>query len=217
VAKLYHRNHNERAEGLEEIYQVLGRFQGDREEARAFFRAGCFVVARMLRVDVLATFSQALKLFHLLMNDYVRRHSIERVDLLASLERILPVLLQRTGDSNARLRLRAQEAIIEAASYRELKPFEIIPHYCLMPFSKTTAPRLAISRCELVEELIRFLPVKRTEHGVNVENVSKFCAQAVEHNGERCSLSRHRTSRCLAFQLVKFENWQSKFFSICTA
>ena len=183
IGKLYHRNHVQREEALEEIYQILSRFAGEPEDARAFLRAGSFVVARMFRVDVLAIFCHSLKLFHLLMNDYVRRHAIQRQDIIASLERVLPVLLQRTGDSNARLRLKAQEAIIESASYRELKPLQVIPHHCVYPFPKTCAPRLAISRCELIDELMKILDVKKGDNGLNVDNVSKFCAQAVEHNG----------------------------------
>ena len=129
------------------------------------------------------------------MNDYVRRHSIQRQDIIASLERVLPVLLQRTGDSNARLRQRAQEAIIESASYPELKPIHAIPHTCVLPFNKTCAPRLAISRCELIEELMRILDVETGENGLTVENVSKFCAQALEHNGTEsmCTSSGFRS------------------------
>jgi centrosomal protein CEP104 len=182
VGKLYHRNHARREEALEEIYQILSSFSGDQEDARAYLRAGSFVVARMFRVDVLAIFSHSLKLFHLLMNDYVRRHSIQKQDIIASLERVLPVLLQRTGDSNARLRQKAQEAIIESASYPELKPLHVIPHYCVSPFNKTCAPRLAISRCELIEELMKILDVKAGDNGITVDNVSKFCALALEHN-----------------------------------
>ncbi|CAF2644496.1 unnamed protein product [Rotaria sp. Silwood2] len=182
IGKLYHRTHAQRAEALDEIYQILSKFSGDQEDARAYLRAGSFVLARMFRVDVLATFLHSLKLFHLLMNDYIRRNSIQRQDIIASLERVLPVLLQRTGDSNARLRQRAQEAIIESASYPELKPLHIIPNYCVYPFNKTCAPRLAISRCELIEELMKILDVRKGENGLNVDNVSKFCAQAVEHN-----------------------------------
>ncbi|CAF1175141.1 unnamed protein product [Rotaria sordida] len=182
IGKLYHRNHARREEALDEIYQILNTFSGDQEDARAHLRAGSFVLARMFRFDVLATFSHSLKIFHLLMNDYVRRHSIQKQDIIASLERVLPVLLQRTGDSNARLRQRAQEAIIESASYPELKPLHIITHYCVLPFNKTCAPRLAISRCELIEELMKILDVKTGENGLNVDNVSKFCAQAFEHN-----------------------------------
>ncbi|CAF3616574.1 unnamed protein product [Adineta steineri] len=182
IGKLYHRNHEEREKALDEIYQILKSFSGDHEDARAYLRAGSFVVARMFRFDVLATFSHSLKLFHLLMNDYVRQHSIQKQDIIASLERVLPVLLQRTGDSNARLRQRAQEAIIESASYPELKPLHVIPHYCVSPFNKTCAPRLAISRCELIEELMKIFDVKAGDNGLNVDNVSKFCAQALEHN-----------------------------------
>ncbi|CAF5006347.1 unnamed protein product, partial [Rotaria sp. Silwood1] len=86
IGKLYHRNHARREEALDEIYQILNTFSGDQEDARAHLRAGSFVLARMFRFDVLATFSHSLKIFHLLMNDYVRRHSIQKQDIIASLE-----------------------------------------------------------------------------------------------------------------------------------
>ncbi|CAF2436445.1 unnamed protein product [Rotaria sp. Silwood2] len=217
VGKLYHRNHARREEALDEIYQILNSFSGDQEDARAHLRAGSFVVARMFRVDVLATFSQSLKLFHLLMNDYVRRHSIQKQDIIASLERVLPVLLQRTGDSNARLRQRAQEAIIESASYPELKPLHIITHYCVLPFNKTCAPRLAISRCELIEELMKILDVKTGDNGLNVDNVSKFCAQALEHNaGEvrelamKILLSLYKTHGAIVKRYLPPDNEQTR-------
>ncbi|CAF3992277.1 unnamed protein product, partial [Rotaria sp. Silwood1] len=90
IGKLYHRNHARREEALDEIYQILNTFSGDQEDARAHLRAGSFVLARMFRFDVLATFSHSLKIFHLLMNDYVRRHSIQKQDIIASLERGSP-------------------------------------------------------------------------------------------------------------------------------
>ncbi|CAF3183820.1 unnamed protein product [Rotaria socialis] len=204
-------------EALDEIYQLLSSFSGDQEDARAHLRAGSFVVARMFRVDVLATFSHSLKLFHLLMNDYVRKHAIQKQDILASLERVLPVLLQRTGDSNARLRQKAQETIIESASYPELKPLHIITHYCVLPFNKTCAPRLAISRCELIEELMRILDVKTGDNGLTVDNVSKFCAQALEHNaGEvrelaiKLLLSLYKTHGTIVKRYLPPDNEQTR-------
>ncbi|CAF3682832.1 unnamed protein product [Rotaria sp. Silwood1] len=217
IGKLYHRNHAQREEALDEIYQILSKFSGDQEDARAYLRAGSFVLARMFRVDVLVTFLHSLKLFHLLMNDYIRRNSIQRQDIITSLERVLPVLLQRTGDSNARLRQRAQEAIIESASYPELKPLHIIPHYCVYPFNKTCAPRLAISRCELIEELMKVLDVKKGENGLNVDNISKFCAQAIEHNaGEvreltiKILLSLYKTHGSIVKRYLPQDNDQTR-------
>ena len=191
VAKLYHRNHAEREEALDEIYRILNRFSSDQDDPAAYLRASSFVIARMLRMDVFAIFAHSLKIFQLLMNDFVRRHAVHRQDVTASLERILPVLLQRTGDSNARIRQRAQEAIVDAASYPELKPLQIIPHHCVLPFNNACAPRLATSRCELIEELMKKLDVNRGEHGLNVDNVSKFWAQAFEHNGLCIAKSAH--------------------------
>ncbi|CAF0894566.1 unnamed protein product [Didymodactylos carnosus] len=179
IGKLYNRNYARREEALDEIYQIISTFNGDSQEANSYLRAGSFVVARMCRDNVFSTFSNSLKLFHLLMNDYIRKHQIQRQDIISAIERVLPVLNQRTGDTNGRLRQRAQDAIVETASYPEIKPLHIIPHHCVMPFNKTIAPRLALSRCEVIEELMKILQLK--DNGLNVDNVSKFCAQALEH------------------------------------
>ncbi|CAF0816816.1 unnamed protein product [Didymodactylos carnosus] len=200
IGKLYNRNYARREEALDEIYQIVSTFNGDNQEANSYLRAGSFVVARMFRDNVFSIFSSSLKLFHLLMNDYIRKHQIQRQDIISSIERVLPVLIQRTGDTNGRLRQRAQDAIVETASYPEIKPLHIIPHHCVMPFNKTIAPRLALSRCEVLEELMKILQLK--DNGLNVDNVSKFCAQALEHTaGEVRELATK-----LLLNLYKVEN-----------
>jgi centrosomal protein CEP104 len=89
------------------------------------------------------------------------------------------VLLHRTGDTNARLRQRAHDYIVEMASFPEIKPLHTVPHYCTEPIKLHIAPRLALSRVEIIEDLMKSLGTK--DNGLNVDNITKFCVQALEH------------------------------------
>ena len=133
----------------------------------------------MCKDNVFSVFNNTIKLLHFLLNDFASKHAIGKQDINYVLEKALPVLLHRTGDTNARLRQRAHEYIVEMALFIEIKPLNTVPNYCTIPIKLHIAPRLALSRVEIIEDLMKTLGIK--ENGLNVENISKFCAQALEH------------------------------------
>lgn len=135
----------------------------------------------MCKDNVFIIFNNSLRLFKYLLNEFATDHpGIGKSELNYALERCLPVLVHRTGDTNARLRQRSHDYIVEMASYKEIKPLNAVPAYLTIPMKVHTAPRLALSQCEIVEELMNSLGIK--ENGLNVDNISKFCAAALEHN-----------------------------------
>jgi centrosomal protein CEP104 len=142
-------------------------------------RASAILVAKMCKDNVFSIFSNALKLLQFLLNDFVKQHNIGKHDINFVLEKCMPVLLHRTGDTNARLRQRAHEFIVEMASYSEVKPTHTVPNFCTSPFRLDIAPRLALSRVEIIEELIKILGIK--DNGLTVDNITRFCVNALGH------------------------------------
>lgn len=187
---MYSKNFQNREDALAEVHANLQNFKGDKEEARLMFRASAYLVAKMCRDNVFSIFNNSVKLLDFLLKDFAQKHAIGKADITFLLEQVLPVLIHRTGDTNnTRLRMRSQEYIVQMASYSEVKPSQIVPHYCIHPMSLNTAPRLALSRVETLEELIKRLGTK--DNGLTVDNISKFCTQALEHNaGEVRELSQ---------------------------
>jgi centrosomal protein CEP104 len=188
VTKLYSKNFQNREDAITEVHNNLQNYKGDKEEARAIFRAAAILVAKMCKDNVFSIFNNSIKLLDFLVKDFAKTHHIGKQDMNYLLEKVLPVLVHRTGDTNARLRQRAHEYIVEMASNPEIKPLHTVPNYCTIPMSLQTAPRLALSRVEILEELIKTLGM--SPNGLNVENISKFCGQALEHtSGEVRELS----------------------------
>ena len=179
VTKLYSKNFQNREEAIQEVFNNLSNYKGEKEEAKALMRAAAILVAKMSKDNVFSVFNNALKLFHFLLNDFAKQHSIGKQDMNYVLEKCLPVLIHRTGDSNARLRQRAHEYIVEMANFPEIKPLHTVPHYCSIPIKLHIAPRLALSRVEIIEDLMKSLGTK--DNGLTAESVAKFCAQALEH------------------------------------
>ncbi len=181
VTKLYSKNFQNREDAIQEVYKNLQNYQSDnKEEAKAMFRAAAILVAKMCKDNVFSIFTNTIKLLDFLLREFAKKHSsIGKHDINYLLEKVLPVLLHRTGDTNARLRQCAQDYIVKMANFPELKPLHTVPNYCTIPIQLHIAPRLALSRVEIIEDLMKTLGTK--DHGLNVENISKFCGQALEH------------------------------------
>ena len=180
VTKLYSKNFQHREDAIQEVSQNLTNFQGDKEEAKLLMRASAILIAKMIKDNVFSVFNNALKLLNFLLNDYNKKHGMGKSEVLYAIERCLPPLLHRTGDTNARLRQRAHEFITEMSVYPDVKPLHAVPNHCTLPMKPHCAPRLALSRVEIVSDLITKLGTK--DNGLNIENVCKFCAYALEHN-----------------------------------
>ena len=180
VTKLYSKNFQNREDAIQEVLNNLSNYNGDKEEAIRLMRAATILVAKMSKDNVFSVFSKSLTLFQFLLNDFAKRFSMGKQDINFVLERCVPIVIQRTGDINSRLRQRAHEFIVEMANYPEIRPLHTVANYCITPFNLHIAPRLALSRIEIVEDLEKSLGIK--ENGLTVDNISKFCALALDHN-----------------------------------
>jgi centrosomal protein CEP104 len=179
VTKLYSKNFQNREDAIQEVFNNLNSYTGDKDGAVALTKATAILVAKMCKDNVFSVFNNTIKLLHFLLNDFASKHTIGKQEINYVLEKALPVLLHRTGDTNARLRQRAHEYIVEMALFIEIKPLHTVPNFCTIPIKLHIAPRLALSRVEIIEDLMKRLDIK--DNGLNVENISKFCAQALEH------------------------------------
>lgn len=142
-------------------------------------RASAILVAKMCKDNVYSIFQHSLKLLNFLLTEFASRHSLGKAEINYVLEKALPVLLHRTGDTNARLRQRAHEYIVEMANLTEIKQLHTVPHFCTNPINLHIAPRLALSRVEIVDDLMKRLGTR--DNGLTVEMTAKFCATALEH------------------------------------
>jgi hypothetical protein len=176
---LYSKNFQVREEAIQESYQKLSTFKGDKDEAKYLMRSAILLITRTTKDNVFTIFNSGLKLLQFILNSFYKQHSISKNELIHIVERCLANILARTGDTNARLRQRAYDFIVEMSMFDDVKPLHVIPVQCTVPLKPNCAPRLALSRVEIVSDLIKCLGSK--ENGFTIENISKFCSEALEH------------------------------------
>ena len=180
VLKLYSKNFQHREEAIQEVYNNLNNVKaGDKDEARTLMRATGTLLTKMCKDNVFSVFNSSIRLFQFLVDEFARRHSLAKNEINNVLESVLPVLIHRTGDTNARSRQKAHDCIVDVSTFGDVKPLHTVPNLCAQPIKLHIAPRLALSRVELIESLMRQLGSK--DNGLTCDVISKFCAQALEH------------------------------------
>ncbi|XP_006811920.1 centrosomal protein of 104 kDa-like [Saccoglossus kowalevskii] len=151
----------------------------DKEELRNLLRAAIFLIQKGIRDKVFAVFNAALNLLRMILEEWIPKHKIPKQDTTHAVDKTLPELLARTGDTAQRLRETDIKFIVEMAQFKEVR--SMVPHTCVQPFKLSMATRLAVSRVVIVEKLLNQLGLEKNS-GLTVDNVMKFCVNALDHN-----------------------------------
>ncbi|XP_078308644.1 centrosomal protein of 104 kDa isoform X3 [Panthera onca] len=142
-----------------------------KEELKNVLRASIFLVRRAVRDLVTPVFQASLKLLKMIITQYIPKHKLSKLETAHCVERTVPVLLTRTGDSSARLRVIASNFIQEMALFKEVRSLQIIPPYLVQPLKANSSAHLAMSQVDLLARLLRDLGTGNT--GFTVDNVMK--------------------------------------------
>ncbi|XP_029804520.1 centrosomal protein of 104 kDa-like [Suricata suricatta] len=146
-----------------------------REELKNVLRASIFLVRRAIRDLVTPVFQASLKLLKMVITQYIPKHKLGKPETAHCVERTVPVLLTRTGDSSARLRTTASNFIQEMALFKEVRSLQIIPPYLVQPLKANSSAHLAMSQMDLLARLLKDLGTENT--GFTVDNVMKVSAR----------------------------------------
>lgn len=114
-----------------------------------------------------------------MITQYIPKHKLSKLETAHCVERTIPVLLTRTGDSSARLRVVASNFIQEMALFKEVKALQIIPSHLVQPLKANTSNHLAMSQVGLLARLLKDLGTGSS--GFSVDSVMKFSVSALEH------------------------------------
>lgn len=150
-----------------------------KEDLRGLLRAAVFLIRRAIRDIVTPVFQASLKLLKMVITQYIPKHKLGKLETMHCVERTIPVLLTRTGDSSARLRVVASNFIQEMALFKEVKSLQMIPSYLVQPLKANAPIHLATSRMELLARLLKDLGTEGS--GFTVDDVMKFAVGALEH------------------------------------
>ncbi|XP_066126721.1 centrosomal protein of 104 kDa [Saccopteryx bilineata] len=150
-----------------------------KEALRSTLRAAVFLTRRSIRDIVTPVFQASLKLLKMIITQYIPKHKLSKLETTHCVERTIPVLLTRTGDSSARLRTMASNFIQEMALFKEVKSLQMIPSYLVQPLKANASAHLAMSQMDLLARLLKDLGTDNT--GFTVDSVMKFAVRALEH------------------------------------
>ncbi|XP_044092930.1 centrosomal protein of 104 kDa isoform X3 [Neovison vison] len=142
-----------------------------KDELKSTLRASVLLVRRALRDIVTPVFQASLKLLKMMITQYIPKHKLSKLETAHCVERAIPVLLTRTGDSSARLRVVASNFIQEMALFKEVRSLQIIPSYLVQPLKANTSNHLAMSQVGLLARLLKDLGTGSS--GFSIDNVMK--------------------------------------------
>ncbi|RMB91664.1 hypothetical protein DUI87_31894 [Hirundo rustica rustica] len=202
VSGAYSRTWSCREDALLTVYKMLMEASVDtpKEDLRNMLRAAVFLVRRAIKDTVSSVswdrfdapvknwqpklqnrgvFQASLKLLKMIITQYIPKHKLGKLETSHCVEKTLPDLLSRTGDSSSRLRLLASTFIQEIALCPEVKPLQIIPVHLVKTLKPNSPTHLAMSHVELVESLLTAMGTENS--GFTINSVMKFATGALEH------------------------------------
>eukprot|EP00075_Anas_platyrhynchos_P009909 XP_027299162.1 centrosomal protein of 104 kDa [Anas platyrhynchos] len=181
VSGAYSKTWSYREDALLAVYQKLMEMSVStpKEDLKNMMRAAIFLVRRAIKDIVSSVFQASLKLLKMIVTQYIPKHKLGKQETSHCVEKTLPSLLSRTGDSSSRLRLVASNFIQEMALCSEVKPLQIVPVHLVQPLKPNSPIHLAMSQVELVECLLKDMGTENS--GFTISNVMKFATGALEH------------------------------------
>ncbi|XP_008850899.1 centrosomal protein of 104 kDa isoform X2 [Nannospalax galili] len=181
VAGAYSKMWSCREDALLALYKKLMEMPvgTPKEDLKNMLRASVFLIRRAIKDIVTSVFLASLKLLKMIITQFVPKHKLSKVETTHCVERAVPLLLARTGDSSARLRVMAVNFIQEMALFKEVKSLQLIPSYLVQPLKANASVHLAMSQVDLLARLLRDLGTESS--GFTVDNVMKFAVSALEH------------------------------------
>ncbi|XP_010175559.1 centrosomal protein of 104 kDa [Antrostomus carolinensis] len=181
VSGAYSKAWSYREDALLAVYKKLMEMSVNtpKDDLKTMLRAAIFLVRRAIKDIVSSVFQASLKLLKMIITQYIPKHKLGKLETSHCVEKTLPNLLSRTGDSSSRLRLVAFNFIREMALCSEVKPLQIVPVHLVQPLKPNSPTHLAMSQVELVERLLKNMGTENS--GFTISNVMKFATGALEH------------------------------------
>ncbi|KAL1783168.1 centrosomal protein of 104 kDa isoform X1 [Sigmodon hispidus] len=181
VAGAYSKAWSCREDALLVLYKKLMEIPvgTQKEDLKNVLKGSVFLIRRAIKDIVTLVFQASLKLLKMIITQYIPEHKLSKLETTHCVERAVPLLLARTGDSSARLCVIALNFIQEMALFKEMKSLLLIPSYLVQPLKANVSVRLAMSQVDLLARLLRDLGTGNS--GFTVDNAMKFALSALEH------------------------------------
>ncbi|CAH0552097.1 unnamed protein product [Brassicogethes aeneus] len=185
VEKFYSKNYCDKEDGLNKLKEDLISYDKSRmHTANKTGRAAIFLLHRSLRDKVFSVYNLANEVIRLYFTQFVPGR-VTPTEVSRSVDKLLPELLTKSGDTSARIHHMAVHTILTMADCKNVRDLHIIPVHLSRPVSSSTHPRLALSRAEMVEQLILSHGISSDKQsGLTCRTLSEFGSSGLHHPAE---------------------------------
>ncbi|XP_015591563.1 centrosomal protein of 104 kDa isoform X2 [Cephus cinctus] len=177
VEKFYSKQFTDKEEGLMQLKEELRTFDPEvsKHSANKTARAAILLLHRALRDKVFSVYSLAAQLIRIFFAEFATDR-VSSPEIARSVDRLLPELLTKSGDTTPRIHNMAVHTILSMADVKCVRELHIIPVHLSRPVSSSTHQRLALSRLEMVEQLI-------LNHGISTDKQSGLTCRTLSELG----------------------------------
>lgn len=177
VEKFYSKQFTDKEEGLMLLKQELKDFDltTSKNSANKTARAAILLLHRALRDKVFSVYSLAAQLIRIFFSEFATNR-VSSTEIARSVDRLLPELLTKSGDTTPRIHNMAVHTILSMADCQCVRDLHIIPVHLTRTVSSSTHQRLALSRLEMVEQLI-------LNHGISTDKQSGLTCRTLSELG----------------------------------
>uniref|UniRef100_A0A1S4MXX0 Centrosomal protein CEP104 Zn finger domain-containing protein n=1 Tax=Pediculus humanus subsp. corporis TaxID=121224 RepID=A0A1S4MXX0_PEDHC len=194
IEKFYSKNFTEKEEGLKllqkELRKIINSTRGENRDDKTLgfhnriARATVFLLHRTLRDKVYSIYSLAAETIRLFFSEFVPQR-ISPSEIGRSVEKLLPELLVKSGDVTPRIHNMAAHTLLSMAECEEVRRLNIIPVHLSRPLTGSVHPRLALSRLEMIEQLILNHGISKDKRsGLTCRTLAEFGSSGLHHPAE---------------------------------
>ncbi|XP_066262191.1 centrosomal protein of 104 kDa isoform X2 [Euwallacea similis] len=185
VEKFYSKHYSDKEEGLQCLKEELLSYDNTKMHTpNKTARASVFLLHRALRDKVFTVYNLANEVIRLFFVQFVPGRVLP-AEVSRSVDKLLPELLTKSGDTSARIHHMAVHTILTMADVKAVRDLHIIPVHLSRPVSSSTHPRLALSRAEMVEQLILNHGIStEKQSGLTCRTLSEFGSSGLHHPAE---------------------------------
>ncbi|XP_072390154.1 centrosomal protein of 104 kDa [Diabrotica undecimpunctata] len=176
VERFYSKHYCDKEDGLNSLKDELSTYDNSKIHVpNKIARAAIFLLHRSLRDKVFSVYNLANEVIRLFFVHFVPGR-VSQTEVARSVDKLLPELLTKSGDTSQRINQMAVHTILTMADCKSVRDLHIIPVHLSRPVNSSTHPRLALSRAEMVEQLI-------INHGISTEKQSGLTCRTLAEFG----------------------------------
>ncbi|CAK1591242.1 unnamed protein product [Parnassius mnemosyne] len=183
VEKFYSKNYLDKEEGLSRLRGELTTPSNgsSKTSPNKTARAAATLLQRALRDKVFSVYSQANEVVIALFKEFVPDR-VCAAEVGRCIDKLLPELLRACGDPAPRIHSTAQHTVLTVAECPQVRSLHIIPQQLVRPVTASMHPRLALSRLQILEQLILSHGISTDKNsGLTVRRLAECGAAGAQH------------------------------------